>query len=184
MRDNLIKTFDTNPHYNANYTYDELLHLRAAGRSFPDIWIPRAKDSEARAAAESEQQKKIDADVKESEDALAAEALARDEELHTTLAEMLPKLAEAKDAARASLQPLWDARAAHNAAHQDAMVEYQKIRKFLRDNFHFDVEIDQDGKAVDGQTVAPRETRGGLTTAAVYVRGEKIAQPMARDNYA
>ncbi|MEJ6548781.1 hypothetical protein PQI66_04405 [Corynebacterium sp. USCH3] len=184
MRDNLIKTFDTNPNADQGYTYAELIHLRGAGRDVPDKWLTDAYDREAKRDAVAERDKAIADEIQAATEAHAAAEAARLEEAHATLAEMLPKLEEAKDAARDTLQPLREATAAHNAAHQAAMVEYQKIRGFVADNFDRQVEADTDGNAVPGQTIAPRESHRGLSGQSFYVEGEEFRMPYARDNYA
>ncbi|MGJ0183886.1 hypothetical protein [Corynebacterium glyciniphilum] len=183
MRDNLIKTFDDQPNVDQAYTYAELTHLRGAGRDVPDKWLTDAHDREAKRDAAAERDKAIADEIQAATDAHNAAEAARLEEAHATLAEMLPKLEEAKDAARDTLQPLRDAQAAHNAAHQAAMVEYGKIRDFVDENFGWEVEGDTDGNAVPGQTVAPRQSFHGLSGYSFYVKGEKFLMPSARDNY-
>lgn len=156
--------------YDASYTYDQLLALRAAGKTIPDTWVTNAKKREDAAATAKARADQLAEDAAAADKARADALAAKDAEIHTILDDKLTELDTLTADATAKAKTFREARSVFNAAHNAAHGKYEEISKIIHDNYG-EPEQDADGNPLPGQTFEWSLGRG------VFVKGEKVREP-------
>lgn len=167
MRKNLIEFFT--PNRDDNYTYQELVALRGAGKDIPTHWILRRKQEEDAANEEHAFNAAIAADLKAAEKAHKAAIKAKEDRFipelkdkRVLLDSYLKAEAEATIKAREAVKELL-------AAHRATLGQYGAIKRIVRDEFG-DTIKDDEGNPLPEQT-------GLNSMGEVLIKGERVRRP-------
>lgn len=169
MRPNLIEHFRTGR--NDDYTYAELIALRAAGKDIPTAWITRAKQHEDADAQARELSEAIAADLAAAEKAREKELADKDKTVLPKLKDMAEELAELKADAQDKKAAALQAVKAYRAAHRTAAGKFGAIRRTVK-NEYGDPVRGEDGNALPGQVYAH------WVSHDVYLKDEQITPPI------
>lgn len=151
MRAHLIETF--RPGQNDNYTYAELLALRAAGKDIPDQWIIRARQNEAADAEARDLSDAIAADLAAAEQAREKDLAEKDSRVLPPLRETAEELTELRAAAEEKRVAALEAIKEYRAAYRAGAAKFGTMRRTVREEYGGPVK-DNDGNALPGQTFA------------------------------
>lgn len=167
IRDNLIQSFT--PHVRGDYTYEELLAIKAAGKDVPDHWITQAFAEEQAEEQQSQMQAAIAADLKAQEDAHAAKIKANYDKHAPIIREKLSELddlraeeAPAREAAREAVK-------AYFQTVRNSAAKYGEVARIIRNEFGPTIK-DDDGNPLPGQT-------GLGSTGEILFDGEELNPP-------
>lgn len=167
MRRNLIEFFT--PNRDDNYTYQELVALRAAGKDIPRHWIMRQKQAEDEQNQEHAFNAAIAADLKAAEKAHKAAIKAKEDRL---IPELEDKITLLDSLSKAEVEAATKARDAVKellAAHRATLSQYGAIRRTVREEFGEAVR-DDEGNPLPGQT-------GLDNVGEVLVKGDPVDRP-------
>lgn len=155
-----------NPHVYSNYSYQELLTVKAAGKEVPSHWLTQAYADEQAEHEHTRIQAAIADDLQAREDAHADHIKAKQDKHLPTLRELLDELDALCDAEAPARDAARDAVAAYLKASQSTVAKYSEIARLVRDEFG-PVTMDSDGNPLPGQT-------GLDNTRQPLIEGERI----------
>lgn len=167
MREHLIEFFT--PNRDDNYTYQELVALRAAGKDIPRHWIMRQKQSEDAENQERALNDAIAADLAAADKAHRAEVKAKEDRL---IPELEDKITLLDSLSKAEVEAATKARDAVRellAAHRATLSQYGAIRRTVKEEFGEAVR-DDEGNPLPGQT-------GLDNIGEVLVKGDPVDRP-------
>lgn len=167
MRDNLIEFFT--PNRDDNYTYQELVTLRAAGKDIPTHWILRRKQEEDAANEERSFNAAIAADLKAAEKAHQAAIKAKEDRFIPELKDKRVLLDSYRQAEAEATIKARDAVRELLAAHRATLSQYGAIRRTVREEFGEAV-LDDEGNPLPGQS-------GLDNVGEVLVKGDPVDRP-------
>lgn len=167
MRDNLIEFFT--PNRDDNYTYQELVALRGAGKDIPTHWILRRKQAEDAENQERALNDAIAADLAAADKAHRAEVKAKEDRLIPELEDKITLLDSLSQAEVEAATKARDAVKELLAAHRATLSQYGAIRRTVREEFGEAVR-DDEGNPLPGQT-------GLDNIGEVLVKGERVRRP-------
>lgn len=148
MREHLLDTF--NGTRNDDYTYEELLTLRAHGRVVPDSWIVNTKRAEDEAAAEAQRAAEIADAEKNAREAVQKAKAKQIKAITPQVQEHLESLEAAKSDAATKAAAAREALKEYLHAYNTANLHYVHIRDLV--NTLPDMLLDNDGNLQAGQT--------------------------------
>lgn len=140
-----------NPHVYSNYTYQELLTVKAAGKEVPAHWLTQAYAEEKAEHEHTRIQAAIAADLQAREDAHADHIKAKKDKHLPALRQKLAELDALCDAETPARDAARDAVAAYLKASRTTAAKYGEIACLVRDEFG-PVTMDQEGNPIPGQT--------------------------------
>lgn len=164
MRDRLLEDFK--PHINADYSYEELVTLRTAGRDIPDAWIFKAKQIEDHDTAAAKLQKAIAADLKAAEKAREDALKATNERVLPQLRDMAGELDTLKDEAREKHRAAVAAVREYRQAYRAAAGKNGLIRRTIKAEYGEPVK-DEDGNPLPGQSYAHWQGQSSIAGARI-----------------
>lgn len=169
MRDHLLETF--NGTRNDNYTFEELITLRAHGHDVPDHWITNTKAEEEAAAAAAEQAEAIHQAEEEARAKAAAAQAKAIKKITPKINEICDRMADTKATLPALANEAATALRNYQAAYQTVYRDYAEARDLINANTP-DMTLNAEGNLNPGQTGYDR-LRG------VFFKGEQIAPAVA-----
>lgn len=148
-REHAIRNF--NPHVRGDYTYQELLAAKAAGKEVPAHWITEAYAQELAAEQHAQARAAIAADLKAQEDAHAAKIKANYDKHAPALKAKLTELDTLREAEAPAQEAAREAVKAYFATVRASEIKYGEISRLIREEFGETLKGD-DGNPLPGQT--------------------------------
>lgn len=156
IRPNIATNFI--PGHDQAYTYEELLHLRAAGKTIPEQWLTQAQAREAEAAADKKTQTQINKDTATAKTKYDADLAEKRSPVITELREAKARLEQQRTRRNELRAAYMSARSEFRASADKARDTLTKMNDTAKESFWDDptdeVKFDNMGHLIlDGESI-------------------------------